>query len=238
MSDIIIKEMVLDAPDEVIRLDASIASLDEQISAFEDKRDSMKGTVCDKVSTDLDAHLLAKFTPTSNYHIEKGVNYNQSLVSTGSIIDWKVYEIINVDATCSSTTEFITEGDTTIDFIPTQDISFILTPSTRVFSTITSSTYDAGNNETTVIINDPVLDPITFLEIWKFKYSYLAGDDTIIDGFKTQWDFGHDYLVLPMGTSGTYGILDNIAKLTLAKNLLTANRTKKNDSIAILTSFE
>ena len=32
--------------------------------------------------------------------------------------------------------------------------------------------------------------------------------------------------------------LDNISKLTLAKNLLLANRTKANDSITILAPFE
>ena len=239
MSDVIIKEMILDAPDQVVKLDASIDNIDEQISAFEDKRDSIKGSVCDKVATDLESYLIGtKFTPVSNFYIQKGSDYNQSLISSGSIIDWNIYEIINVNATCSSATEFVTEGDTTSDFIPDEDISFILSPSTRVYSTIQSSTYDAGNDETTVVIDDTVLDPATFLEIWKFKYSYISSDDQTIDDFKTQWDFGHDYLVLPMGTSGTYGILDNIAKLTLAKNLLFANRTKVNDSITILAPFE
>ena len=36
MSDVIIKEMILDAPDQVVKLDASIDNIDEQISAFED----------------------------------------------------------------------------------------------------------------------------------------------------------------------------------------------------------
>jgi hypothetical protein len=241
MSDVIIKEMILDAPDQVVKLDASINNIDEQISSFEDKRDSIKGSVCDKVSTDLESYLMGtKFAPVSNYYIQKGSNYNQSLISSGNITDWKVYEIvINVYVTCFSTTEFVTEGNTTSDFIPTEDISFILlSTSIRVYSTISSSTYDAENNKTTVVIDDAVLDSATFLEVWKFKYTYIISDDPIIDNFKTQWDFGHDYLVLPMGTSGTYGILDNIAKLTLAKNLLFANRTKVNDSITILAPFE
>jgi hypothetical protein len=238
MSDIIIKEMILDAPDQVVKLDATISNIDEQITAFEDKRDSIKSSVCDKTATDLEAHLLTKFTPSANYYMQKGSDYNQSLISSGSIVDWKIYEIINVDATCSSTTEFITEGDTTLDFVSAESISFILSPDTRVYSTIVSSIYDAGNDETTIVINDTVLDPVTFLEIWKFRYSYISGDDSIIDNLKTQWDFGHDYLVLPMGTTGTYGILDNISKLTLAKNLLLANRTKANDSITILAPFE
>jgi len=239
MSDVIIKEMILDAPDQVVKLDASIDNIDEQISTFEDKRDSIKGNVCDKVAIDLESYLIGtKFTPVSNYYMKKGTDYNQSLISSGSITDWNIYEIVNVDATCSSATEFVTEGDTTFDFISTEDISFILSISTRVYSTISSSTYDEENNETIVVIDDAVLDPATFLEIWKFKYSYIISDDPIIDNFKTQWDFGHDYLVLPMGTLGTYGILDNISKLTLARNLLFANRTKANDSISILAPFE
>ena len=85
MSDVIIKEMILDAPDQVVKLDASIDNIDEQISAFEDKRDSIKGSVCDKVATDLESYLIGtKFTPVSNFYIQKGSDYNQSLISSGS----------------------------------------------------------------------------------------------------------------------------------------------------------
>ena len=225
MGDVIIKEMIIDAPGQVIKLDSSIDNIDDQISEFEAKRDSIKGSVCDKVATSLESYLNSKFIPSSNYYIKKGENYNQSLDTSGSIIDWKIYEIINIDATCSSETEFITIDNTTSNFI-------------RTYSTVKSSTYDPEENQTTVVINDSVLNPSTFSEIWKFKYSFLPGDDLTIDEYKSQWDFGHDYLILPMGTSGTYGILDNIEKLKLAKNLLLSNKTKINDSITILEPFK
>lgn len=69
------------------------------------------------------------------------------------------------------------------------------------------------------------------------EYVYTPGDDTIIDDYKTNWDFAHDYIVKPVGLTGTYGTQDNIAKLTSSIGLLTSNKTKVNDSVAIFSQF-
>lgn len=237
MSNIIIKEMVLDGPGQVTQLETSISNIDNQIEILEEKRDSIKEDICDQVALNLEEYLLLKFSP-SVIHMQKGPNYNQSFTSSGSIIDWNIYERVDCTSTCSSSTEFVTSGDTTSIFIPSDKISFDLVSSVFVYSTINSSVYNEEDDETTITIDDAVLEPETFLNAWIFKYSYVSGDDSTIDNFKTQWDFGQDYLILPMGTSGTYGILDNIDKLTIAKNLLLANKTKINDSITILEPFQ
>lgn len=164
MSDAILKGMVLDAPDQVITIGLSIDSVTEQITDLESKRDSLKTSVCDKIATDIENYLIGtKFDPV-DYSLTKGANFNQCLVSSGSIVDWEV-----IDSTSHSVV-----------------------------------------------------------------YTYIPLDDTIIDDFKEKWDFTHDYLVLPLGT---YGILDNIDKLNLAKTILTKNKDKVNDSISYFTPF-
>jgi hypothetical protein len=168
MADPIITAMIADAPEQVVQLTNSIASIDSQISLIQSQQDSLQNNVCSKVATDLELYLTTiKYDPDLDYTLSKGSTFNDSLSLTGTITDWNV-----IDST--------------------------------------------GN----------------------IIYSYIPGDDSVIDGYKIQWDFGHDYITLPMSTSGTYGTLDNIAKLNTAKSLLTANKSKINNSITILDPFK
>lgn len=239
MSDSIIMGMIIDAPDQVIQLTGSIASIDTMIASFQEKQDSLKSSVCDKVSSDLESYLIGtKFTPVENYFMYKGTNFNDSLETTGNFTDWKVYEnSLSSNITYENSAQFSISGDETTIFIHDKDISFSFSDSTSYsYSTVVSSTYDSIGDKTTVIINDSILN-INMIDIWIKKYSYILSDDITIDSFKDQWDFGHDYIILPMGSTGTYGTKDNILKLNSAKAMLTYNKTKINDSITVLVPF-
>jgi len=233
-ADIVLKQMVLDAPGQIASITTSITNLNTQIADIQSKQDSLKN-ICDKVALDLETYLTAtKFLPATDYFMYKGTNYNQNLSITGSIIDWVIYKILTVTGLLYIADDsFSCDSDKTSIFTTTTKVSFLLSGS-RVYSTVLSSSFDGSI--TTVILNDLVLD-ITIASVWPIEYSYLAGDDTKIDEYKTNWDFSHDYITLPMGTTGTYGTLDNIAKLNLAKTLLTSNKTKLTDSITVLTPF-
>lgn len=237
MADAILKEMILDAPDQVSQLDSSITQLNTQIASFQEKQNSLVG-VCNTAATNLETHLLNKYTPpVENYYFYTYGNYNQALVAGGNLTEWKLYlDMMITDATSISTTEFILSGDYTAIFINGKDLSFIVNLGNRVYSTVSISSYDIGNDETTVEIDDEVLDTM-YPEIWELKYSYIPGDDIVVDNLKSEWDFANDYITQPIGVSGTYGTQDNIAKLTIALNLQTANKTKYNDSITKLAPY-
>ena len=234
MSDPVLRQMILDAPAQVDSIDLSIDMLDIQIADFQAKQDALKNSVCDKVALDLETYLIGtKFTPITNYYMYKGVNFNQSLLSSGSIIDWKTYKVLSFGASFVAVDTFSCTGDKTGIFTMGADLSLLLGGG-RVYSTVLSSSFNGAITE--VILNDAIVtNPIT--SIWVLEYSYSPGDDLIIDGHKTNWDFAHDYIILPMGMTGTYGTQDNIAKLNIGKSLLNANRTKINNSIVILTPF-
>ncbi len=62
-------------------------------------------------------------------------------------------------------------------------------------------------------------------------------DDTSIQTWVIQFDFGYDYLIHPLGIDGTYGINDRITQLQNAKNLLELNKTKVTDSKTIFEDY-
>jgi alpha-tubulin suppressor-like RCC1 family protein len=49
-------------------------------------------------------------------------------------------------------------------------------------------------------------------DIWIPHYIFSAGDDSIIDEFKKNWDFAHDQIIRALGITGTYGTQDTIEK--------------------------
>lgn len=234
MADAVLKQMILDAPQQVSDIDNTLTSINDQISDFQDKQDSLS-TVCNTVSGDLETYLTeTKFLPAESYYMYEGENYNQYLSSAGSIIDWKIYlKLTLVNLTYVAADTFSCDGDQTSIFTEDADVSILLSED-RVYSTVLSSTYD--DIKTDVVLNDEVLDE-TIQSVWVVEYVYISEDDPIIDDHKTNWDFCHDYIVLPLGTSGTYGTKDNMEKLNIAKVLLTANREKYNSSITILAPF-
>jgi len=234
MADAVLKQMILDAPTQVENIDSAITNIDEQIADFQSKQDSLV-TVCDTVAIELETYLKdTKFSPETVYYMYKGINFNQNLDISGSIIDWKIYKILSLTGLIFvSDNTFTCNGDKTSTFSADADLSIILGGG-RVYSTVASSSFDGSVTE--VILNDSVLD-VSLTSVWLLNYIYILGDDPIIDSHKDNWDFSHDYITLPLGISGSYGTKDNITQLNVAKNLLNSNRTKFNDSITVLAPF-
>jgi hypothetical protein len=72
--------------------------------------------------------------------------------------------------------------------------------------------------------------------LYEFEGIGWDSDTQIID-WVDKFDFGYDYLVHPLGIDGTYGIDDKITQLQNAKNLLTLNKSKVEDSKAAFEDY-
>jgi hypothetical protein len=71
-----------------------------------------------------------------------------------------------------------------------------------------------------------------------YEYEGIGWDsDAQIIDWVDKFDFGYDYLVHPLGITGTYGINDKITQLQNAKNLLTQNKTKVVDSKTVFEDY-
>jgi len=71
-------------------------------------------------------------------------------------------------------------------------------------------------------------------------YSYQSvgwDDDTSIQTWVIQFDFGWNYIHQPIGIDGTFGIQSRIDQLENAKGLLTANKNKIENSKTIFEDY-
>lgn len=240
MSDsLVLREMIIDSSSQVSQLDSTLAGIESQISSFQEKQDALKNGVCTKAAENLEEYLVGtKFSPSENYNMYKGDNFNQSLSEDGNLIDWKIYRNMFISTSIFlSANEFTLSGDQTLVFTSSKLLSFLMeTSQIRSYTSVDSSEYDAENDITTITLIDEVLTENSF-SIWEYIYSYIEGDDTTIDTYKEQWDFAYDYINHEFGSNGTYGTKANISQLNSAKTLLEANRTKINDSTTMLEPF-
>jgi hypothetical protein len=237
MSDPVLQQMISDAPAKSSQIAASSSSLDAQITTLQKQQDSIQNTVCGGAASKLETYLIGtKFTPASNY-LYKGPNFNQSLVSSGNLTDWSVYQkIILTNLQYLSSNSFTCSGNQTTVFTNLLNVGFLLDSTSIIISVVSSSSFDNILNLTTVIINDSILtNALTVVS--KLNYTYLFGNDTTVDKYKSDWDFGHDHIIQPLGSSGTYGTQDMIAKLGTAKTLLQNNKTKIDNSITVFSSY-
>lgn len=71
-----------------------------------------------------------------------------------------------------------------------------------------------------------------------YEYEGIGWDgDTQIIDWVDKFDFGYDYLVHPLGITGTYGLNDRIGQLVNAKALLVLNKTKVVDSKTVFEDY-
>lgn len=308
----VIQDMIDAAPSQVASTQKSIDQIQASIDVFQAKQDAMETDVGNVTATNLETYLIGtKFSPAANYYMYKGTNFNNILVSSGNITDWKVYEnIVLTNLIYFNNSTFECFGDQTLTFPISKDLSFLL-GSTRVYSTVSSSSlvsetisdlptstqltlathavdgstpeerlanvlqitaeltpgvwtnvvytavssatpavitivapgagivavnYKIVLNKTSVVLNTAVLTA-SLTSAWSLHYVYNSGDDAIIDNHKVNWDFTQDYIIHPVGLTGTYGTQNNIELLTDSIGLLDINKTKINDSIAIFSQF-
>lgn len=230
MADSTLKQMVLDAPSQVLGHDKSITSLNTQLSDLTAKLSSLQG-VCNKISEDLETYLTTSKYPTGTYYFYKGFNFNQSTSINGNFTDWKLYKLVEISPLYVSSNSFLMLGDQRSIFHQDMDISIVNI--VRSYSTISSALFE--DNITTITINDSIITE-SLSSVWLLHTVYMSGD-SIIDTKKIEWDFTHDYIIQPLGMNGTYGILDGIAKLTQAKNLVTSNKNKIEASISVFGKY-
>lgn len=234
MADIILKQMILDAPNQEKGYEEAITSIQNQISDFTSKQNSLQ-RICNESAENLENYLLNEKFNDPKFSMYKGLNYNQSLSQNGNLSDWKIYKLLeDIEPEYIAQDSFSCDGDESELFVEDFDVSILINEITRVSSTVKSSSFDGS--VTTVILNDEILnEPLT--SISEYEYSYIPGDDSEIDKHKNSWDFSHNYIVQPLGVSGTYGTLDNISQLNNAMNLLTQNKNKISSSISIFERF-
>lgn len=239
MANPTIIQMLIDAPEQIDQIDTSIANLDAQILDLQTKQNALEVDVCNKTGENLESYLCGeKFTPSENYYMYKGPTFDLPLDPLGTLTDWKVYEKQSVsDLLYFTDNSFTCSGDQTLIFTPSLDFSALINSTTFVYSLVSSSSYDLLLDQTTVNINDSVLN-ITLESVWLFHYTYLLGDDSVIDDFNSTWIFGQDYILHPIGVNATYGTQDMIAKLNIAKTMMGGNKAKLEESIIKLAPFK
>lgn len=241
----ILQGMITDAPTQSALMTQSIAQIQLQINDLQEKQDAMKSGVGDVAKDRLESYLIGtKFTPSEDYHQVNGSKYNQIETSDGSLTDFKIYKKVTLtDLTFTTPTKFICRGNEAATFKKDDDLGFTLSGS-KVYSTIKDDAIYTPTDPmhpfpvsdvTTVELNDSVLTS-SLSQVWEFEYSYIAGD-TNIDELISQWEFAHDYIIQPLGTSGTYGTQDHIAKLNDTKNVLTSNKSKIDSSVTVFSNY-
>ncbi len=239
----ILQEIINSAQTKSTDIQKSITAIDAQIADFQTKQDAIKSGVGDVAATRLEDRIKILY-PVSNHHQRNGATYNMIETVDGTLTDWKIYQLIDLnDITFKTSTQFICRGNVESLFKKDDDVGFTLSGSKEYSTVANDAVYTPYNGNqfplsdfTTIDINDSVLDS-SLSEVWKFKTSYTPGD-TIIDTLVEQWNFAHDYIVTPLGpTTGTYGTQDNIAKLNMAKNMLSLNKDKIDNIASKFESF-
>jgi hypothetical protein len=235
INQIILQEMIDTAPELSAGFQDSLDSVQEQIDAIQMKQDAMQQDIGDVAASLLQTYLTqTKFTPAEEYYLKVGETFNQILTETGSLTDWTIFRILDLNyVNYISETMFSCSGDQS-STIPTGASVALILDDVVVQSTVVSSSYSEG--ETTVEIEDSVITE-ALSSVGGSPYSYTPGDDTLIDKYITDWNYVHDYIIKPLGMDGTYGTLDTIAKLNIGKNLTIANKNKVDALVSVFSDY-
>jgi hypothetical protein len=69
------------------------------------------------------------------------------------------------------------------------------------------------------------------------RYSYTPGDDTTIDTLVDDFDFANDYLIRPLITGASYGLIPNRDNLSFALSILNANKNKVENTPDVFNDY-
>jgi hypothetical protein len=231
----ILQEMIDAAPEMSEGYASSLDAIEEQIELLQLKQDAMQNDIGNVAATLLQTYLTqTKFTPSEDYYFKIGETFNQILTESGTLTDWTIFRILDLDyVNYISETMFSCSGDQSSS-IPTGSSVALVLGEIVVESNVISSSYSEG--ETTVEVEDPVITESLSL-VGGDPYSYIPGDDTLIDKYVNDWNYVHDFIVRPLGQEGTYGTQDSIAKLNIGKNLIIANKNKVDNIVAVFEDY-
>ena len=69
------------------------------------------------------------------------------------------------------------------------------------------------------------------------RYVYTPGDDTTIDGYVSDYDFGNDYITHPVGIGAAYGLEPLVDMYEQGKATLLGNKAKIEQSIDVFKKY-
>ncbi len=238
-----LREMINNADDDADDIQDSIDQVEEQIAEWQEKQDALEHTL-DSCCYDSTTGLVPVLLPTKGTSV---VTYNNFSISNAE--DWLVGDIeldnddiAKDDITVLGGNTFECDNDHSTEFAIGQIIGFhfIAGEESGGKSAVQTVDYNVTTSgKTTVILEDSVLDSTSVSAIIPtYVYEGIGWDsDSEIQDRIDEFDFAYDYIMKPMDATGTYGTQANIANLNIAKQLLTANKNKVEDSKTALEKF-
>lgn len=241
-----LRQMINDATKSVTDITTSIENLDERVDDLEEQEDAIVNGMTNVIgTTQMPEKLNEKLITYRGNTVVYGSDYNQIYDDDGNVTDWVCWLILDpllITRIDDDTLDY--EGDITSLTLPGDE--FVVgeipfpPPPTSITRIILSSTYNEFTGKTTIIFEPGIALPNPIEEVKRIVYEYEGtnwdSDEDIIN-YITSWDFGHDYLHRDLGTDGTYGILDMISKLGIARGVLVNNRNKMEGSITIFEPY-
>lgn len=69
------------------------------------------------------------------------------------------------------------------------------------------------------------------------RYVYTPGEDSLIDGWVSDYDFGNDYITHPVGIGAAYGLEPLVDMYEQAKSTLLGNKDKIEASVDVFKKY-
>jgi hypothetical protein len=238
-----IREMVDGYPDKIDSLNKSYQAITVLIDDLAEQKTALEDGVLSVIAIDeMKNTLLPAKTP--NAYVRTFGNYG-SYDAGGNVTDFEVYQLINNTATFTqdSPSGFIVEGVNITGLLSPGDE--VVVTNNGVFSSpaitttvqVTGAPYPAGS--TLVIVDQPIIQA-TIDGVWKLVYEYLGtgwDSDPVIQGKIDAYAFTIDHIHAPLGTDGTYGIIDLKAALTQGRSIIYKNLLKTEGMEDTYTDF-
>ena len=241
----VLRDQIDKADDQIAVCDQSMANTDAQIAELQKKQDGIKNGMCTPISQQLNTYLESLY-PAPNYLACGGLLYNDSTnqYGVGNLTDFYVLQkkLNNSVWTRMSSTTIRFIGDARSLFTGGGSICGFATVSGSALSNKSigspySVTFDASSNYTYCVCT---LGIISSAHNWIFfgvVRSYNNPVDPNVETWKTKWEFGHDSICQPVGTGGTYGTKDMMAKLNQGKSIVQTNKTQLINSKTKFAEF-
>lgn len=239
-----IREMVDGYPDKIDSLNKSYQSITLQIDDLGEQKSALEDGVLSIIAIDQMKNTLLPAKATNPYVYTFG-NYG-SYDASGNVTDFGVYDLVNNTAvfTQVSTTEFVVQSVNLTGQIPVSRKIIVTNggvysaPATTLTVMLTGAPFYPANS--TYIEVDTAIVQATVNGVWKLVYEYLGvgwDGDTVIQGKIDAYDFTLDHIHAPLGTGGTYGIIDLKAALTQGRSIIYKNLLKTQGMEDTYTDF-
>lgn len=233
-----LKEMVDNADSDAADIQSSIDGVSDQIAEEQAKQDALEFAM-DSCINDTTSGLTYALLPLKDDYVRTYGNYGVSNAEDWVVCDIKLDNDDPAldDITYVSDNEFTCVDDYSSVFPVGQVVVFDL-GGTSVQAEVDDVEFD-GTATTTVTLDDSVLTSgVIIAAIPTYIYGGIGWDgDPDIQARIDEFAFAYDYKIQPLGSGGTYGTQDKIAKLGDAKSLLTNTKNKIADSKTKLAQF-